>query len=341
MSGSVGFRGLESVFSTLKEWFTSLATPVYGTIRQWISKLGLFKLERPKVPSEAWFLVIDTSIQMGQQKFVLVLGVRQEQLTNGFCPTHAQMEPIVLRPLESCPGDIICDVLQEARTKVGIPLAIVSDSAGELRRGVSLFCESLAAEKVPEQGVPVHLHDISHRVDTCLKHELESDLTWNHFKKQATEVMQQVKLSPISHLAPPRQRAKARMHASHSLIHWGIKMIRYLESDADRLPPEQRKKIAWILEYRDVLKTYDCLVELCRTALNKVHEKGYYNTVAADFIAATASVCSLNPRHLQFQKKVKSILEEEGSKVPEGQHYLGSSEVIESVFGKFNSFHRP
>ena len=179
---------MASVFFTLKEWVSTLATPVYATIRQWLCKLGLFKLVRPKIVSEGWFLIIDTSIQMGQQKFVLVLGVRKEQLTENFCPTHTQVEPIVLRPLETCPGEVIQDVLEEARSKVGIPLAIVSDAANELKRGIRLFRESCAvAERTDRVGTPItkkpiHLLDISHRIDICLKKELLSDPIWKAFQ---------------------------------------------------------------------------------------------------------------------------------------------------------------
>src|ERR1700722_15747621 len=48
LNSSAGFRGLSSVFQTLKEFIISIATPAHTTIRNWLLKIGLYKLERPK-----------------------------------------------------------------------------------------------------------------------------------------------------------------------------------------------------------------------------------------------------------------------------------------------------
>ncbi len=39
-----------------------------------------------------------------------------------------------------------------------------------------------------------------------------------------------------------------------------------------------------------------------------------------------------------FFRSLKGYLEEEGGKVPPGQSWLGTSDVIESLFGKYKSF---
>jgi hypothetical protein len=40
-------------------------------------------------------------------------------------------------------------------------------------------------------------------------------------------------------------------------------------------------------------------------------------------------------RFINFHDKIKAILEKEGGKIPCGGHYLGNSEILESLFGKF------
>jgi hypothetical protein len=75
LGSSAGFRGLSSVFYILKEWISPFIAPAYTTIRQWILKIGLYKLNCPKYSSSGWFFVVDTSIQMGAQKCVVILGL--------------------------------------------------------------------------------------------------------------------------------------------------------------------------------------------------------------------------------------------------------------------------
>lgn len=292
-------------------------------------KLGLYKLTRPKHSSQGWFWIIDTTIQMGSQKCVLVLGVKQQDCRENFCPMFSQLEPLVLKPLESCPGEVIRDILEEASTKTGRPAAIISDAGSELKKGIRLFSENSEV---------VHLFDISHKVNACLKAELREDIIWNEFKKAAGDSVQHLKLSPVSHLAPPRQRTKERMHSAFPLIQWGLRLSDYLNTeDFLQLPVTSKSKIVWIRKYQISLETHASLMRIVEKALQIVHERGYYRWIEDDFIELTEEFCKEDTRCIDFRAKVATILRTEGKKVPDGQHYLGSSEIIESMFGKFKA----
>jgi hypothetical protein len=264
---------------------------------------------------------------MGPQKCVVVLGVKPQVLTKNYCPTFEQVETLVVRPLESCPGEVIKDILEEAAEIAGRPIAIISDAGSELKKGVRLFSKD---------DKDIHLLDISHRVNTCLKTELNSDECWKEFQKLAGNSVQYLKLSPIAHLCPPRQRTKERMHSAFPLIQWGLRLANYYTTKGHTLSLELRRKIEWIMEYVDFLKTWQSLMEISKKALQLVHERGYYREVGSDFLSLTVdSIVSM--RCMDFREEIATILREEGRKVPDGQHYLGSSEVVESLFGSFKA----
>ncbi len=264
---------------------------------------------------------------MGLQKCVLVLGVKKQSLTENFCPNLDQVEALVLKPLESCPGEVIKDILEEASAKVGRPIAIISDAGSELKKGVKLFSN---------EGENLHLMDVSHKVDACLKSLLNADPRFKQFLEKAGYSVQQLKLSTSAHLLPPRQRTKARMHSSFSMIEWGLRLSNYIHTqESKNIPIECKSKIAWIEEYQEAMHTYKLLIEMSQVALQIVHEKGYYRNIANDFISSTKKYCENDLQCMQFQQQVASFLHQEGGKVPDGQHYLGSSEIIESLFGKF------
>lgn len=330
LNSSVGFRALANIFKTLQESVINLGTPVYTTIRMWFCKLGLYKLNQSKCKSSKYFHIVDVSIQMGRQKFVVILGVKQQDLLENFSPTLKEVEVLVLRPLESCKGEIIKDLLKEATEKTGIPLGIISDGGSDLKKGTSLFLEEVEGEK------PVHLNDCSHKLNNFLKHELDEDPIWLGFKKAAGEAVQHLKLSPIGHLSPPRRRIKERMHNSFSTIEWGLLLLSYLKSDeAKKLPEDQLIKIIWVKEYEPSLIIYKHLMEICKKALDLVHHRGYYRWIAYEFAESMDSNYYANLRCFSFYKRVEAFFAEEGAKIPDGQHYLGSSEILESLFGKF------
>ena len=325
---SVGFRALSNVFKTLQNWVLSLATPAYTTIRQWILKLGLYKLQSPKSSPNGWFFIIDTSIQMGSQKCVVVLGVRKLDINQNFTPSFSEVEPIIIRPLHNCPGEIIAGILEEATALVGAPHAIISDEGCELKKGVKIFSQN--------HPKTIHLFDVSHKINTCLKKELSNDPVWLAYKASATDSIQQLKLSSIAHLAPPRQRTKDRMHSAFPLMQWGINVLNFLATDG-LTNFKEKEKLEWLESYQFSLPHFLHLKEICVEGLNLIHDKGYYLGVGDDFLTRTHHLCSGDTSKINFRNKIKEILENEGLKVPEQANYLGSSEIIESLFGKFKA----
>lgn len=330
MQSSVGFRALSKVFQVIQEYVSFLATPSYSVIRQWFLKLGLYKLQQCHDSQQRWTFIIDTSIQMGPQKFVVVLGVNHRTLEKTFMPSLGQVEIFAMKPLYSCPGEVICDILNEASAKINhtSPVAIVSDQAAELKKGVRLF-----AEKHPST---IHILDASHKIDGCLKKRLENDNLWILFKKDAAASMQNLKLSALAHLVPPKQRIKTRLHNSFPLIEWGIKLLSFLDSEKSvNISPEDLVKINWIEKYRFALPSWLFYIKLSKTALELIHDKGCYSTIVEDFLSKTEHFVGNGEDHKTHQSEIAMILGSEGLKVPSGEHYLGSSEVIESLFGKY------
>jgi hypothetical protein len=305
-----------------------LGAPAFTTIRQWLLKIGLYKLTPPKHSPHGWFFIIDTSIQMGSQKCVVVLGIKKIDINQNFCPTLDEAETLVVQPLNNCPGEVINDLLEEAVAVTGMaPLAVISDEASENIRGIRLFCHNH-----PET---IHLFDISHQINNLLKKTLALDNVWVLFKTNITTSMQSLKLSSIAFLTPPRQRIKDRMHNAFSQVEWGLRALRYIDSEANAIKPEERNKLDWLKNYRFALPKYKYLRDLCKEALALVHEQGYYQGITNDYIKRTESLCRINAGNYGFRNKILEILQLTENKISNAVHYLGSSEIIESLFGKF------
>ena len=315
----------------MQEWITWLRTPAYTTIRQWLLKMGLYKLERPKSSPNGWFFIIDTSIQMGPQKVVVILGVKKLNSNQNFHPNFEEVEPLVLAPLYNCPGVVINELLEKAITAVGVPpIAIISDQGSELKKGARLF-----SEKHP---TTIHLFDISHKINSCLKKELSSDSVWLALKTSSSEAIQKLKLSPAAYLAPPKQRTKDRMHSAFPLIDWAVKLLKLINTrKIDDLNLEEKNKVNWIQKYQFDLPYLAQLKEMSKIALDVVHEQGYHRNIGDEYLKRVTHINLIEKRSIEFCKKIKNLLDEEGKKVPETERYLGSSEVIESLFGKFKA----
>lgn len=299
--------------------------PTHSVIRQWLMKLGLFKLQRTYSEGN-WMLIVDSSIQMGPQKVLLVLGVRLDKLEKNYIPTYEDAEPLVMKIVKSSPGEVIEEVIIEAKRKVGCVRGVISDGGAEMKKGMRLLNES--------GEISIHLLDIVHLISNLLKNELSSDDNWQTFKQNSTHMTQVVKLSDLAHLSAPRLRSKERLMASVKLVKWACNLIAHI--DSLRLQKKKKDpKVTWVLKHRKQLSIWRQLHDLAEMALVLVHNQGYHQDISKEWSREIEKINFINRRTKAFSILIKSLLEKEGLKVPEGERRLGSSVIIESSFGKF------
>ncbi len=118
-----------------KLWVIKDKTPSYSVIRQWLGKVGLYELQRPKEKRDDWIWIIDLTIELGTEKCLVILGIAgevvQEKLKelNG-CLGHKDVEVLGIEIMKSTRGEKVELVLEKIGEKVGVPRQIISDKGG-------------------------------------------------------------------------------------------------------------------------------------------------------------------------------------------------------------------
>jgi len=74
----------------------------YYSVRLWMLRLGLYQLNRPKVRADDWMWIMDHTMQLGERKCLIIVGIRQsawnaQQRVLG----HEDVELIDLVPVTS------------------------------------------------------------------------------------------------------------------------------------------------------------------------------------------------------------------------------------------------
>jgi hypothetical protein len=98
-----------------------------------------------------------------------------------------------------------------------------------------------------------------------------------------------------------------------------------------------QEKLGWLNEYQAEIMLYAQLVEIVHTVEKQVKQDGLNQASKATFEKKMKETALL-PRAQQFREQVLTYLDREGTKIPEGQTLLGTSDLIESVFGKYKLF---
>jgi hypothetical protein len=309
----------------------AVVTASYYSVRLWLLRLGLYQLNRPKVQADDWMWIIDHTMQLGERKCLIIVGVRQsawnaQQRVLG----HEDVELIDLVPVTESNGNVVYRQLKEAAAKTGVPRAIVSDGGGDLHAGIEQF-----RVKHPATA---WLYDIKHKTACLLKHALERDAAWPGFLEKAHRFKQQVSLGSLAALAPPQQRSKARYMNLDVLVDWGREALLALEHPqamrkAGLDTRQAEEKLGWLRDYAQPLRRWGEMLALVGAAEHHVRHEGIH-AGGGDELAASLPKSTI-PAVQRLRKQVVEFVQTQGKQAGEDERLLGSSEVLESIIGKF------
>jgi hypothetical protein len=308
------------------------ACPSWFAGRLWLLRLGYYKLMRPKVQAEDWIWIVDHTVQLGDDKCLVILGARLSDLpTADGCISHADMEPIELAPVKKSNGEVVYRQLEQAAAKTGVPRAILSDHGTDLNAGVEKFCQ-----QHPQTSA---FYDIKHKTAALLKREFDQDPDWNRFTQLATQTKLQVQQTALAALSPPNQKTKARYMNVDILVNWAQTMLAFLDMpEAVRKPIFDEKiveeKLGWVKSFRSQLKDWGELFGMLTAIESFIRHQGFYQGVHLELDEHLLPLQAQMERTQRLRRELMVFVTEQEAKVRPGERLLGSSEVIESVFGK-------
>jgi hypothetical protein len=332
VAAATSLRGAGRAMAVIEECAGMVpASPSWSSTRLWLLRVGYYKLTRAKVQAEDWVWIVDHVGQMGQEKCLLIVGIRLSTLpAEGGYLTHADVEPIAICPVTQSNGEIVYQQLEDARKRTGVPREILSDQGRDLHKGIRHFCQAH-----PETCA---VYDIKHKVATVLNRELGAERAWQEFSTLAPQTISRVQQTALAALAPPRQRRKARYMNVGELVAWGGRVLKYLDEEGDRpqVWDQQRveQAVGWVRHYGQELEQWRQWIEVGTLTEQFVKIHGLSAGGAQQLQQRLAETGTL-PRTQQLCAELLQFVSEEGAKAKAGERLVGSSEVIESIFGKW------
>lgn len=322
-------RAIEVVVGALHVPFSC---PTWFAGRLWLLRLGYYKLTRPKVHADDWVWIVDHTVQLGDDKCLVILGLRLCDLPSAErCLSHEDVEPLELVPVKKSNGEVVYQQLEQAVAKTGVPRAIISDHGTDLKAGIEKFCQ-----QHPQTSA---LYDIKHQTAAVLKRELDQDADWNTFTPLANQTKLRVQQTALAALAPPNQKTQARYLNVDVLVTWGQKMLTFLDApQAAREPTFDRElvqeKLGWVTGFRSQLAEWGELFAIIAAAESFVRHHGLYREVHLELEQQLLPLPAQTERTQRVRRELVAFVAEQEAEAHPGERLLGSSEVIESVLGK-------
>lgn len=306
--------------------------PHATTGRMWLLRLGYYKLHAPLEQADDWIWLADHAVEIGKHQFLGIVGIRLANLpAPGECLKLSDMTPVALFPVESSTQAIVHQQLEAVVAETGImPAATLSDEGRDLSGGIDRFCQA-----DPET---TRYRDLPHMAARLLKKRLERNECWNAFIKQVTQTKFETNQTELAFLVPPRLRSKARYMNLQSMLRWAERVLTVLDDPSlvapslcsiDRL----HTKFAWLREYREDIEVWSSWLALTDATLDIVRRNGYCTSTADDVKRVLTEISHTHETELLKQELLK-IVNAESSKPSAGTRMPGSTEILESSFGK-------
>jgi hypothetical protein len=331
-------RGASRVLSLLADTLGApFVAPHWTTGRLWLQRFGLAQLAAPKDVADDWVWMIDHSVQIGKQKVLVILGIRLADLPPpGRCLTHDHMELIALEPMESSTRQDVAARLEAAARSTCVPRAIVDDHGVDLTGGVALFQRAHPAT--------VEIYDIKHKAACLLKARLGKDPHWQAFTAWVGRVRCAIQQTELAALVPPGARPKARFMNLGPQLDWAEKVLAVVDHRPavvlEQTTPERlEEKLGAVRQYRAELAQWRQWQDLVDETVEFVGAFGLGLDTAPELHQLLGPE-RLTPEGRELAEDLIAFVAEQSGQARPGEWLPGSTEVLESCFGKYKALEK-
>ncbi len=387
--------------------FFAAPTPSFSTVRTWVFRLGLYELQREREHRTDWIWILDASIEHGQTKCLVVLGIPQARVVEiqqqslagdvtsrkGLALQHHDLEVLDMYVGTHFTGKAIDQRLEDLSKRVGCPVQIVRDDGSDIRTGTGTF--------VARHENTINTYDVTHQLALIVKEALGDDERYQLFCQMCVQTAKEIRQTELLFLIPPAQRAKSRWLNVDSYVKWAGNVLDYeargdfslistafvidektvgalvgrlsdpefsklFHMDWREFPDKKSfedavigqigqetydkieteiceaagvggrrfgEKLGWVAQFEEDIEVYAQIVVISHTVQDQVKTQGLHRGSAGVFEQQVKGM-DLLPRPQHVKEQVDNYLSREGGKVLEGELLLGTTDPLESVFGK-------
>lgn len=332
---SISFRSAPRILHQFNEAFALKLNylPHFTSVINWSLRLGLGLLNQVTFCSEPWIAIVDHSIGFGVAKTLVVLRVGLDVLTKkGGAITLKDCECIGIKICETVNGESTSLDLEEIFQKSGHPAAILKDCDSSLNKGYHLYCEKKGEDCVV-------IDDLSHCTANALKAEFDESEDFKLLKILSADGGKRLRQTEHAYLTPPKIRKKGRFMSISNLAKWYLKISELLSvkgkaKKGSRLE-KLREAFPGFLLLKPFIQKFSNATSVTASIMGILKNKG----LSLDTFKESMALLDKLPSGSIVKERLDAWLRKHISI----QQSLGplplliSSDIIESLFGKFKS----
>lgn len=337
LARQIGLRPAEHALHVVFDWLgVKVEIPIYQTIRLWMQRISLDRMENTtKMAGGVW--LTDHTNQIGKEKVLVMLRVPDAHGSRGGVPLrHEDVEVLTVRPGEAWKREDVEQVYRETAERYGLPRAVASDGAVELRE---------PAESLGTQGKrPLVLRDPKHFLANKFEALLKRDPQYQAFANQLAGTRSAVQQTELAHFVPPVFKTKARFMNLRPTLTWASAVLWHLDhpkskSRQDISKSRLEEKLSWLRNFASGIRQWQACQEVVSTTLTLLNEQGIFRGAAREFESRIAHLGRHRLRQ-QLGQTVVEFLRETEQQLRPSEHLPMSTEILESSFALYKQLEK-
>jgi hypothetical protein len=332
--GLVSLRGAGRVFSFFSNWFNG-GLPCHTVVQNWILRLGLYKLRQAPERRDDWVFILDHTIEFGTKKCLLVLGITLEKFRKNNCIIrHCDVVVLGIFITEKADAESVAESLQHITQFTGFPVQVISDKGSNIKKGNSNFIENADCGFTIRQT-----YDVTHKAALVIEHQLKDDKNWKKFIEFVSNTKRNLVHTSIAFLAPPKTKEKSRWMNLDSYINWAEYILAFNEKELTKEDEYKfNEKLSWLKNFKKDITEWKNMLAILNTLQHEVKTNGFSDKTKSNF-EKLISPLKINNSTLLINIKNEAIkyIENECDGLS-GDAYQGTSDIIESILGKYKIF---
>jgi hypothetical protein len=335
-AGVLSFRSIPRVLRIFMKanWIPSSRVPHFTSIINWTVRAGISVYRRVSVVREPWVAIVDSSIDIGIRKALVVLRISMSALQrlDGAVGLR-DCECVGIKVSTSWNGESVHRELAAVFERTGEPLAILKDQGTDLAKGVRLYCNGRDEAPIPE------IDDVGHVAANALKADFSRCTDFRAFLETTKIGSAKIRQTTIAHLLPPKVRSKGRFQSITRLARWAGNILSLLSASSPRMAEEQLRRLrdafGGFLPIRDFLRQFVEIGANVETFLQLMKQDG----LSPESYTKAAALLQRLPERFEVRGRLDQWLNRHfaihRSLALGSQKLPVSDDVIESLFGHF------
>jgi len=338
----ISFRSITKVLNALIDLgiLPRLWVPHFTSVINWSLRVGISLLNQIGIIDGPWIAIIDTSIDIGVRKAVVILRVRLSALGDrGSAITLKDCQVIFLKILESCTGMEISACLEEAFKVAGRPIAILKDGGCDLKKGTTIYREENQCKSTLWT-----IADLGHVIANALKAEFAKAVGFKKLLALVYSGAKRLRQTNAAIFLPPKLRTKGRFQGISRLAEWALWILDLMSVQGqvkeDSLVAVLRKGFPKLPQLRVIIEKFVITCKVMNELQSVQKNKGLNQKTYQQGLLILCELPDQSHTAIVVRKWMDQQLRIQCRLAMGQAPLLVSSDAIESLLGKLKSILR-